>query len=644
MRMATRLGSVYLVTPRGRAGDLRCLAPTISRPNSSLSLRLRFQQPPCISKCYSRLASYQRLLIKNVSSCNRNSFLAGDRLHGFAALFQRHIRLYSPSKPSPNARASSKPLRVVEEDKAAININSPQSVKNSACFKKTEDMYRQAEAVALAGGGEKSMERHVKKHGKMMVTDRVRALIDDMDDFLELSLIGGVGMPYGHVPRANYLNGIGKIHGTYCMVCANDGSFKGGAIYPISVTKGLRTQEICFQNRVPSVMIVDSAGGFLPLQADLFNNGGATFYNEAVAGSEGIPQIAIVCGSCTAGGAYIPTMADEAVIVHKIGSLYLGGPPLVQAALGEIVSSEDLGGATVHCGTSGCTDYFASSEPEAFEIGRDIISCLNVKCNNDLDVPDFDEPLYNADEIPCIIPTPDSHHEMDVLPIIARLVDGSRFHEFKNMFGKCLLTGFAHICGHLVGIVANQQGDIGEFEAAKGSHFVQMCSERGIPLVFLQNTTDEQSEVSNKDEAVLWSQKLKARANMLAAVSCAKVPKLTVILGNGFGSTHFLMGGRAVNPNFLFAWPNARVAIMEPTRLAETVARQNDSSGKLDPDKLKKLTEKFVKESSAIYGATRILNDGIIMPNETRKVLSQCLAICKAYAQPRSEGSPVLRM
>jgi len=542
-----------------------------------------------------------------------------------------------------NVPFTTKTFPVIGKERAAADKDNHTSKKNYEVYQLSEDKFKEVEAIALAGGGEKSMARH-KKHGKMMITDRVRSLVDDFDDFLEISLTGGIGMPYGHVPRANSLIGIGKIHGKYCMLSANDGSFKGGALFPISVKKSLRTQEISFQNRIPSVMIVDSAGAFLPLQADLFNTGGAAFYNEAVAGAAGIPQLAIVCGSCTAGGAYIPTMADEAVIVHKIGSMYLGGPPLVQAALGEIISSEALGGATVHCRDSGCTDYFAQNEPEAFEMGRDIVSTLNVNCNTELDNPNFDDPLYDAGDIPYFIPPFEHQCEMDMYPIIARLVDGSRFHEFKILFGKNLITGFAYIKGHLVGIVANQQGDIGEYEAAKGSHFVQMCSERDIPLVFLQNVQEQLSEVKNKDGAVIEGKRLKARANMLAAVSCASVPKITVIVGDGLGSSHFLMGGRAVNPNFLFAWPNARVAIMEPLKLAHTVALEKSTTGKPDPDLLKKLTEKCVRESSAIYGASHIQNDGIVLPSNTRKVLAQSLAICKAYRKPPSQGRPVLRM
>ncbi|CAG5131811.1 unnamed protein product [Candidula unifasciata] len=477
-----------------------------------------------------------------------------------------------------------------------------------------------------------------------MIADRVKALVDNPEDFLELSLIAGIGMEYGHVPRANILTGIGKVMDRYCMITAMDGAFKGGAIYPITLKKQLRAQQIAQQNCLPCIYVVDSAGAFLPLQADIFNPGGQGFYNEAVMSAAQIPQIAIVCGSCTAGGAYIPTMADEAVIVDKAGTIFLGGPPLVQAALGETVSAEELGGATLHCRTSGCTDYFAESEAEAFRIGRNIVACLKVSCNTDLDIADIDEPVYDIDDIPGILPAVDLLHTLNMYQIIARIVDGSRFHEFKALFGSMLITGFAHISGHLVGIIANQ-GVISEDEAVKAGHFIQLCCERDIPLIFLQNTASDVLGVSSNKEIDMAATRtcLKSRARMLAAVSCASVPKLTVIVGGGFGSSHYLMGGLAVNPSFLFAWPNAHVAIMEPDKLAQAVVHEEARNKDGASQNLKKLSQKYHAESSAIFGATRMLNDGIILPQETRKVLSQCLAICKAYRPRGQQDYPVFR-
>ncbi|BFZ16643.1 hypothetical protein BsWGS_19683 [Bradybaena similaris] len=548
----------------------------------------------------------------------------------------------SYSVHTAESRQRNKPFSVIGEE-VRVNQTSEQFVRNKANWEKTVQRYKECVVISVSGGGEKAIERHVKRHGKMLISDRVNALVDNADDFLELSLIAGIGMDYGHVPRANILTGIGKVMGRYCLITAMDGAFKGGAIYPITLKKQLRAQEIALQNCLPCIYIVDSAGAFLPLQADIFNPGGQGFYNEAVMSAAKIPQIAIVCGSCTAGGAYIPTMADEAVIVDKAGTVFLGGPPLVQAALGEIVSAEELGGATLHCRTSGCTDYFAENEAEAFKIGRNIIACLKLPCNTDLDISDFEEPIYDIDDIPGSMPPFSLLHTLNIYQIIARIVDGSRFHEFKALYGRSLITGFAHISGHLVGIIANQ-GVIGEKEAVKASHFIQLCCERDVPLIFLQNTISDVLEASSGSETDAATRiLLKSRAQMLAAVCCASVPKLTVIVGGGFGSSHYLMGGRAVKPSFLFAWPNAHVAIMEPVLLAQAVAQQETRSKDGVIEDLKKRSQKYHEESSTIFGATRMLNDGIILPQETRKVLSQCLAICKAYRPREQQDYPVFR-
>ncbi|CAL1529546.1 unnamed protein product [Lymnaea stagnalis] len=605
----------------------------------------------CSSISYYKLSTQAHIQNKRQNLHNNNTIFASSlslRQYNLANIhfsfsfiscqqFAKHMSISVNKKIECNTK---RPFPVVSD--AFIDKTSDTYFKNVERFEKVTNIYNQAAQVSLGGGGEKSIERHVKRHGKMLITDRVKSLVDSMDDFLELSLIGGIGMEYGHIPRANILSGIGKVNGHHCLIVANDGAFKGGSIYPITLKKQLRAQEIANQNRLPFICLVDSAGAFLPLQDEIFNPGGRVFYNEAVMSAAKIPQIAIVCGSCTAGGAYIPTMADEAVIVHKTGTIFLGGPPLVQAALGEIVSAEDLGGATLHCGISGCTDYFAQTEAEAFQMGRDIVASLNLSSQESHEVEDYDEPAFDAKEISGIIPAAHQHQEINMHQIIARLVDGSRFHEFKVMFGTGLITGFAYIQGHLVGIIANQ-GEINEKEAVKGSHFVQLCCERDVPLVFLQNTTSGDHSLSlDKSEAISLSTSLKCQARMLAAVSCASVPKITVIVGNGFGPSHFIMGGRAVSPNFLFAWPNAQVALMEPKQLAAAVAQQSEKE--FSKDELETLVEKIRRESSAIYGATRILNDGIILPQETRKVLSQCLSICKAYNCPRDQDYPVFRM
>ncbi|ESP01290.1 hypothetical protein LOTGIDRAFT_111576 [Lottia gigantea] len=414
------------------------------------------------------------------------------------------------------------------------------------------------------GGGEKAIHRHVLKQKKMLVNDRIKCLLDSDSRFLELSVIGGMGMKYGDVPRTGIVTGIGKVCSKYCMIIANDATVKGGSVYPITLKKQLRAQEIAQQNGLPCFYIVESGGAFLPLQAEIFNPGGQTFYNEAIMSSLNIPQLAIVCGSCTAGGAYIPTMAQEAVIVHKSGTIFLGGPPLVKAALGEIVSAEELGGATLHCSTSGYTDYFAENEKEALRMGRDIMESLNI---DDKSISgrqkDVIEPQYDINDIPGFI---SDDNNIDIYQVIARIVDDSRYHEFKKMYGTTLKCGFSYLNGYLVGIIGNQ-GPVTEEAALKGSHFVQLCSERNISLIFLQNTplTDEHSFESYS--------LLKAQGKLMAAVSCSMVPKITVKIGNCYGSTHYMMGGKCMSPNFIFSWPNSSLGLMNPEMLAQELLK-----------------------------------------------------------------------
>ncbi|KAL8578181.1 hypothetical protein ACOMHN_051736 [Nucella lapillus] len=479
----------------------------------------------------------------------------------------------------------------------------------------------------------------------MVVDERVKALIDDGSPFLELSPLAGFMMEYGTVPRAGVITGIGQIAGKVCMVMANDGAFKGGTMYPITVKKQLRAQEIARQNRLPCIYVVDSGGAFLPLQSDIFpdkNHGGLAFHNEAVMGAEQIPQVAVVCGSCTAGGAYVPTMADEAVIVHRTGSVYLGGPPLVKAALGEIISSEDLGGATVHCKVSGCTDYFAPDEKSAFETCRDIVATLNVHPEEVKGRLPARLPLYDPAELTSLIPK-DDQHMLDIYQVIARLVDGSAFHEFKQLYGPTLVTGFAHLDGYLVGIVGNQ-GEVTADAAAKGAHFVTMCNERQIPLIFLQNTSPEDME---KDGGAL-GERLKFQARMMAAVSCCTVPKITVVVGNAVGPMHYLMAGKAMSPNFLFSWPNAVRCIDSPEAVKDSVRAGLVASivdeAKREPLEAKYL-DRFAMETTAVFASSRMLDDGVVLPEETRETLSQCLQIVSAYNnQPGRPAYPVFRM
>ncbi|XP_063408614.1 methylcrotonoyl-CoA carboxylase beta chain, mitochondrial-like [Mytilus trossulus] len=509
---------------------------------------------------------------------------------------------------------------------SAININN-------ANFEKLSMLHKQFTKIASAGGGEKAIERHTIKQKKMLVTERLKHLLDDAADFLELSMFAGLQMEYGDIPRAGIITGIGKVHGKWCLVVANDATVKGGTVYPITLQKQLRAQEIAEQNHLPTVYVIESGGAFLPLQAQIFNDGGRTFYNEAVMSSQGIPQIAIVCGNCTAGGAYVPTMADEAVMIHKKGYIFLGGPPLVQAATGEIVTAEDLGGATLHCSVSGCTDYFAEDEAEALELGRDIIATLNITMNDNTTTTS-EEPLYDAGELPGLVNT---DNQMDIYKVISRITDGSRFHEFKTKFGDTLITGFAHVHGQLVGIVASN-GELTEPAADKGAHFVQMCGERSIPLIFLQNTNGEDSTVTN---GLKNGDKLRAQAKLMSIVSTSPVPKITFIIGNGVGPVSYIMGGKAVSPHFLFCWPNAVIGLTEPQVVAQEICASKDS---LSSEDQAKIYEKCNKESTAFYGASRMWNDGIVLPQDTRQVLRQCLSITRAYRATQPVQAPVIRM
>ncbi|XP_043941538.1 biotin-dependent 3-methylcrotonyl-coenzyme A carboxylase beta1 subunit-like isoform X2 [Protopterus annectens] len=417
------------------------------------------------------------------------------------------------------------------------------------------------------GGGHSAIQRHTQRNRKLLVRDRLRLLLDD-DDFLELSPFAGFGMPYGDVPSAGCVNRIGKINGVWCMITANDATVKGGTSYPITVTKQLRSQEVAVQNKLPTLYVVDSGGAFLPLQAEIFpdkHNGGRAFYNEAIMSAMKIPQVSIVAGSCTAGGAYVPTMAEETIIVNKIGTIFLGGPPLVKAAIGEEVSPEDLGGAALHSKVSGCVDHFAASETEAYQCARNIISTLNFTPEPE-DNLDYESPLYSAEELAGLAPR-DYNHTLNVKLILSRLIDGSRFLEFKAEYGMTLVTGFAWIKGHLVGIIANN-GELSHDAALKGSHFIQLCDQRGTPLLFLQNTAHV-ALTATLSQAEANTNRLKAQASMMTAVACASVPKITVVIGGCCGGESYAMCGRSFSPSFLFLWPNARTAIMDPSHSAE---------------------------------------------------------------------------
>ncbi|MED6197638.1 hypothetical protein PIB30_058469 [Stylosanthes scabra] len=488
----------------------------------------------------------------------------------------------------------------------------------------------------VAGGGPEAVKRN-RSRNKLLPRERIDRLLDPGSSFLEFSQLAGHDLYGEPLPSAGIVTGIGPVHGRLCMFVANDPTVKGGTYYPITVKKHLRAQEIAGQCKLPCIYLVDSGGAFLPKQADVFpdkENFGRIFYNQAVMSSEGIPQIALVLGSCTAGGAYIPAMADESVMVKGNGTIFLAGPPLVKAATGEEVSAEDLGGAAVHCKTSGVSDYFAQDEMHGLALGRNIIKNLHMAGKDVLQNGlkninyEYKEPLYDANELRAIAPT-DLKQQFDIRSVIARIVDGSEFDEFKKLYGTTLVTGFARIFGQPVGIIGNN-GILFNESALKGAHFIEICTQRNIPLVFLQNITGFM--VGSRSEAGGIA---KSGAKMVMAVSCAKVPKVTIIVGGSFGAGNYAMCGRAYSPNFMFLWPNARISVMGGAQAAGVLAqiekankkKQGLQWNKEEEEKFKaKVVEAYEREGCPYYSTARLWDDGIIDPADTRKVIGLCIS------------------
>ncbi|KAM8883357.1 methylcrotonoyl-CoA carboxylase beta chain, mitochondrial isoform 1-T1 [Synchiropus picturatus] len=492
---------------------------------------------------------------------------------------------------------------------------------SQACQRRFLELLEQAQQ----GGGTSAVTRHTQRNRKLLVRERLRLLLDD-EDYLEFSPLAGLGLPYGDIPSAGCLTGVGRINGVWCVFIANDATVKGGTAYPITVKKQLRAQDIAVQNRLPVIYLVDSGGAFLPLQSEIFpdkNQGGRTFYNEAVMSSMKIPQVAVVCGSCTAGGAYIPTMAEEAVMVHRIGTIFLGGPPLVKAATGEEVTPEELGGARLHSQVSGCVDHFAAEEHEAFEVARNIVSTLNFRLSADVS-EEAESPCFHPDELLGLAPR-SYQNTLDVKMVISRLTDGSRFQEFKCRYGTTLVTGFAKIHQHLVGVVASN-GQLTYEAALKGTHFIQLCDQRDVPLLFLQNTCPTPRHTLNTQQAEVNSNCLKAQGAMMSAVACSSVPKITVVIGGCHGADSFAMCGRAFDPNFLFLWPNARVSLMAST------------------DEDMNVNRRLQEESSAFFSSGRLWDDGVIRPQDTRQVIGRCLDIMQQQTSAQKLPSPLLRI
>lgn len=517
------------------------------------------------------------------------------------------------------------------ELKTQLNPNSSTFKENAAAMQSQIDKLETTIAKIKEGGPERARQRQLDQ-GKLLVRDRIKALLDPGSAFLELSQLAAYEVYDDAVPAAGLITGIGQVMGQECMIVANDPSVKGGTYYPLTIKKHLRAQEIAEENNLPCIYLVDSGGAFLPKQDEVFpdrDHFGRIFYNQAQMSAKNIPQIAVVMGSCTAGGAYVPAMADIAIMVKEQATIFLGGPPLVKAATGEIVTAEELGGAELHCRDSGVADYIANDDRHALQIAREAVANLNRKKSISLAVQSIVDPIYDEKELLGVINV-DPRHPFDVHEIIARIVDGSEFDEFKALYGPTLVCGFAHIYGYPVGIVANN-GILFSESALKGTHFIYLCNQRKIPLVFLQNITGFM--VGKKYEAKGIA---KHGAKMVNAVACSAVPKITVIIGNSYGAGNYAMCGRAYAPRLLFMWPNARIAVMGGTQAANVLAQvKQDKMERLQekwPDKerdafIQSIQKQYEARANPYYASARLWDDGVINPLDTRRILGLSLSM-----------------
>jgi 3-methylcrotonyl-CoA carboxylase beta subunit len=511
-----------------------------------------------------------------------------------------------------------------------FDLNSKEFADNKAHMNELLKTWKERVELVKLGGGKAAMAKH-KGRGKLTARERIEGLLDPGTSFLEFSTLAAWDMYENAAPGAGVITGIGVISGVECLLVVNDATVKGGTYFPMTVKKHLRAQEIAMENGLPCIYLVDSGGAFLPMQADVFpdrDHFGRIFYNQARMSAAGIPQIAVVMGSCTAGGAYVPAMSDENVIVKENGTIFLGGPPLVKAATGEEVSAQDLGGAYVHCEISGVTDHFAEDDEHALEITKSIVAHLHHRKKVNLKMRPVEEPLYAAKEIYGII-SKDARVPYDVREVIARIVDGSRFHEFKQGFGKTLVCGFSHIWGMPVGIIANN-GVLFSESAMKAAHFIELCEQREIPLVFLQNITGFMVGQKYENEGIA-----KHGAKMVMAVSNARVPKFTVVIGGSYGAGNYGMCGRAFQPRQLWMWPNARISVMGGEQAANVLTTVKMDQLALKGEKMtpeaqaefkKPTLEKYENESSAYFSTSRLWDDGIIDPADTRQVLALGIA------------------
>lgn len=489
---------------------------------------------------------------------------------------------------------------------------------------------REKTAAVSRGGSDDARRKH-QERGKLLPRERVNALVDPGSAMLELSPLAAFGMYGGDVPSAGVVTCVGRVAGRECVIVANDATVKGGTYYPLTVKKHLRAQEIAQQNRLPCIYLVDSGGAYLPAQDDVFpdrDHFGRIFYNQANLSAQGIPQIAVVMGSCTAGGAYVPAMSDETIIVRNQGTIFLGGPPLVKAATGEEVTAEELGGGDVHTRISGVADHLAESDAHALHLARRVVARLNGVKSVALDVRPPAEPAYDADELYGVIPS-DTRKPYDVREVMARIVDASVFDEFKARYGTTLVTGFARIHGYPIGIVANN-GILFSESALKGAHFIELCAQRGIPLLFLQNITGFMVGRKYEQEGIARN-----GAKMVTAVACARVPRFTVIIGGSFGAGNYGMCGRAYSPRFLWMWPNARISVMGGEQAASVLATVRKdgmkAAGKTwtaeQEEALKApIREQYETQGHPYYATARLWDDGVIDPAQTRRVLGLALS------------------
>ena len=532
--------------------------------------------------------------------------------------------------------------------RSKIDANDPSFLNNEQHNRALSGELRTlVEKIAL-GGDERSRKRHVDR-GKLLPRDRVRGLLDQGSPFLEIGQLGGHELYDDWIPAAGIITGIGRVSGRECVIVANDATVKGGTYYPVTVKKHLRAQEIALENALPCVYLVDSGGAFLPMQAGVFpdkDHFGRIFYNQANMSAAGLPQIAVVMGSCTAGGAYVPAMCDQAIIVQNQGTIFLGGPPLVKAATGEEVDAESLGGGDVHSRTSGVTDYLAADDNHALALAREAIAASNLRYTDTVSVDDVRAPEYDAQELYGILPT-DTRTPYDVREVIARLVDGSDFHEFKALYGTTLVCGFAKIFGRPVAILANN-GILFSESAMKGAHFIQLADRRGVPLLFLQNITGFMVGQKYENQGIA-----KDGAKMVTAVACAKVPKFTVVIGGSFGAGNYAMCGRAYGARMLWTWPNARISVMGGEQAAHVLATVRKDGmaarGEQWPEAeqsafMDDIRTQYESEGHPYYASARLWDDGVIDPVDTRRTVGMALACATRQLDVEASTFGIFRM